>query len=348
MDNNLINRNEYIKIQRGLIITLILLMIMIIISTIANVVIGPSDIKIDDIYTAIFDKGKISGFLRDIIIEIRIPYAIMAVLIGMSLGLSGAEMQTVLNNQLASPFTLGVSQAASFGAALAIILGFKIPGIPNEFIIPANAFLFSVISILILNALAKFAKISTSGIILFGIALVFSFNALTSLMQYISSEDALQSLVFWTIGNLTRTSWMQVFILCPVLIICTYLSFKSSWKLTTLKLGEEKAKSLGVDVSKLRYMSFLRISILTATCVSFAGPIGFIGLISPNISRLLFGEEQRFYLIGSLLVGGGILSISSLVSNNIVPGVVTPVGIITSLIGVPIFIAIIFKYRDNL
>lgn len=348
MDNNLINCNEYIKIQRWLMIILLLLMIIIIISVIFNVIMGPSDIRIDDIYTAIFDKAKISGFLRDIIIEIRIPYAIMSVLIGMSLGLSGAEMQTILNNQLASPFTLGVSQAASFGAALAIILGIKIPGIPTEFIIPANAFLFSVISILILNSLAKFAKISTAGIVLFGIALVFSFNALTSLMQYIASEDALQSLVFWTIGSLTKTSWMQVFILSPVLIICTYFSFKSSWKLTTLKLGEEKAKSLGVDVSKLRYISFLRISILTATCVSFAGPIGFIGLISPNISRLLFGEEQRFYLIGSLLVGGAILSIASLVSNNIVPGVITPVGIITSLVGVPIFIAIIFKYRGNL
>lgn len=128
----------------------------------------------------------------------------MALLVGMALGLAGAEMQTILNNSLASPFTLGVSSAAAFGAALAIVLGIGIPGVPESGFIPANAFLFALLSALLLDSLTRWTRVPTSGVVLFGIALVFTFNALVSIMQFVADEDTLQGLVFWTMGSGSR------------------------------------------------------------------------------------------------------------------------------------------------
>ncbi|WP_207871300.1 iron chelate uptake ABC transporter family permease subunit, partial [Pseudomonas sp. 95_A] len=150
---------------------------------------------------------------RVIVWDIRLPYALMAIVVGLALGLAGAEMQTILNNPLASPFTLGVSSAAAFGAALAIILGVGIPGISGQWFISANAFLFALFAALMLDGITRWTQVSSSGVVLFGIALVFTFNALVSMMQFIASEDTLQGLVFWTMGSLARASWEKLGVL---------------------------------------------------------------------------------------------------------------------------------------
>lgn len=308
---------------------------------------GPSGLSLSSLWQTLLDPAVADAGTRVIVWDIRLPYALMAVVVGFALGLAGAEMQTILNNPLASPFTLGVSSAAAFGAALAIVLGIGIPGIPDQWFISANAFIFALFAALMLDGITRWTRVATSGVVLFGIALVFTFNALVSMMQFIASEDTLQGLVFWTMGSLARASWDKLGILFGVFAVLLPLSMMSSWKLTALRLGEDRAVSFGIDVRRLRLATLLRISILSALAVAFVGPIGFIGLVAPHIARMIFGEDHRFYLPASALIGALVLSMASVASKNLVPGVIIPVGIVTSLVGVPFFLSIILRHRGN-
>ncbi|CUY20517.1 TPA: FecCD family ABC transporter permease [Serratia marcescens] len=308
---------------------------------------GPSGLSLSSLWQTLLDPAAADAGTRVIVWDIRLPYALMAVVVGFALGLAGAEMQTILNNPLASPFTLGVSSAAAFGAALAIVLGIGIPGIPDQWFISANAFIFALFAALMLDGITRWTRVATSGVVLFGIALVFTFNALVSMMQFIASEDTLQGLVFWTMGSLARASWDKLGILFGVFAVLLPLSMMSSWKLTALRLGEDRAVSFGIDVRRLRLATLLRISILSALAVAFVGPIGFIGLVAPHIARMIFGEDHRFYLPASALIGALVLSMASVASKNLVPGVIIPVGIVTSLVGVPFFLSIILRHRGN-
>ncbi|EPK3334553.1 TPA: FecCD family ABC transporter permease [Proteus mirabilis] len=309
---------------------------------------GPSGLSLTELWNTLISPETADAGTRVIVWDIRLPYSLMAVVVGMSLGLAGAEMQTILNNPLASPFTLGVSSAAAFGAALAIVLGIGIPGVPAQWFISVNAFVFALLATLLLDFISRWMRVSTSGIILFGIALVFTFNAAVSIMQFIANEDTLQGLVFWTMGSLNRASWDKLYILLVVLVIIFPLSLMNAWKLTALRLGEDRAMSFGINVRRLRLTTLLRISIISALAVAFVGPIGFIGLVAPHIARMTFGEDHRFYLPASALIGALVLSIASLVSKNLLSGVIIPVGIVTSLVGIPFFVSIIFRHRGRI
>ncbi len=309
---------------------------------------GPSGLSLTELWNTLISPEIADAGTRVIVWDIRLPYSLMAVIVGMSLGLAGAEMQTILNNPLASPFTLGVSSAAAFGAALAIVLGIGIPGVPAQWFISVNAFIFALLATLLLDFISRWMRVSTSGIILFGIALVFTFNAAVSIMQFIANEDTLQGLVFWTMGSLNRASWDKLYILLVVLVIIFPLSLMNAWKLTALRLGEDRAMSFGINVRRLRLTTLLRISIISALAVAFVGPIGFIGLVAPHIARMTFGEDHRFYLPASALIGALVLSIASLVSKNLLSGVIIPVGIVTSLVGIPFFVSIILRHRGRI
>ncbi|MCV9880107.1 FecCD family ABC transporter permease [Brenneria izbisi] len=339
--------DNYRGIIRRRVSIMTMLLLVIIGSLLLDFTMGPSGLKLDALWQALTDPASVDAGTRVIVWDIRLPYALMAVVVGMALGLAGAEMQTILNNPLASPFTLGVSSAAAFGAALAIVLGIGFPGIPDQWFISANAFLFALLAALLLDAITRWTQVATSGVVLFGIALVFTFNALVSMLQFVANEDTLQGLVFWTMGSLARASWEKLGILLLVLVVVMPLSLMSSWKLTALRLGEDRAVSFGINVRRLRLASLLRISILSAISVAFVGPIGFIGLVAPHIARMIFGEDHRFYLPASALTGALVLSLASVASKNLIPGVIIPVGIVTSLVGVPFFLSIILRHRGN-
>ena len=338
---------RYQHILRHRLLMMGVLALAILGSLLLDFTMGPSGLSLSSLWQTLLDPAAADAGTRVIVWDIRLPYALMAVVVGFALGLSGAEMQTILNNPLASPFTLGVSSAAAFGAALAIVLGIGIPGIPDQWFISANAFIFALFAALMLDGITRWTRVATSGVVLFGIALVFSFNALVSLVQFVASAEALQGLVFWTMGSLSRASWDKLGILFGVFAVPLPLSMMSSWKLTALRLGEDRAVSFGIDVRRLRLTTLLRISMLSALAVAFVGPIGFIGLVAPHIARMIFGEDHRFYLPGSALIGALVLSMASVASKNLVPGVIIPVGIVTSLVGVPFFLSIILRHRGN-
>ncbi|WP_263754758.1 FecCD family ABC transporter permease [Kosakonia cowanii] len=339
--------DNYRAIIRRRVGLLALLVGLIIASMLLDFTLGPSGLSLDVLGQTLLHPQSVDAGTRVIVWDIRMPYALMAIVVGLTLGLAGAEMQTILNNPLASPFTLGVSSAAAFGAALAIVLGIGIPGIPAQWFISANAFIFALLAALLLDGITRWTQVATSGVVLFGIALVFTFNALVSMLQFIANEDTLQGLVFWTMGSIARASWEKLGILLLALAVIMPLSMFSSWKLTSLRLGEDRAISFGINVRRLRLTTLLRISILSALSVAFVGPIGFIGLVAPHIARMLFGEDHRFYLPGSALIGALVLSLASIVSKNLIDGVIIPVGIVTSLVGVPFFITIIVRHRGS-
>ncbi|RKJ99117.1 FecCD family ABC transporter permease [Alicycliphilus denitrificans] len=306
---------------------------------------GPSGLPFADVVTGLLRPAGLPVEQRVILWEVRLPYAVMALLVGASLGLAGAEMQTALNNPLASPFTLGLSAAAAVGASIAVVGGFTLMAFGENLAVPLSAFVCAAAATLLIQLLAWRYGATVDTVVLFGIALLFSFEALLWLMQFIADSNALQQIVFWTMGSLARATWNKIGLVAAVLLLCALWSAKNAWPLTALRAGEDQARSFGIAVERLRLVTLLRVSLLAATALSFVGTIGFVGLVGPHIARLLLGEDHRYYLPGSALAGALMLSGASILSKTLVPGVVLPIGIITALVGVPMFMALVLSRR---
>ncbi|BCN36985.1 iron-siderophore ABC transporter permease [Alicycliphilus denitrificans] len=306
---------------------------------------GPSGLPFADVVAGLLRPAGLPVEQRVILWEVRLPYAVMALLVGASLGLAGAEMQTALNNPLASPFTLGLSAAAAVGASIAVVGGFTLMAFGENLAVPLSAFVCAAAATLLIQLLAWRYGATVDTVVLFGIALLFSFEALLWLMQFIADSNALQQIVFWTMGSLARATWNKIGLVAAVLLLCALWSAKNAWPLTALRAGEDQARSFGIAVERLRLVTLLRVSLLAATALSFVGTIGFVGLVGPHIARLLLGEDHRYYLPGAALAGALMLSGASILSKTLVPGVVLPIGIITALVGVPMFMALVLSRR---
>lgn len=305
---------------------------------------GPAAYSLDVVVGAMLDPGSAMPQVRAVVWDIRMPVALMAVIVGAALSVAGAQMQTILNNPLASPFTLGISAAASFGAALAIVAGVPLLPIAAGFIVPANAFLMALAATLFVHFISQARGVTVQTVVLLGIALVFTFNALLAFLQFLASEQALSTVVFWTMGSLSKATWEKIGITLAILIVALPLFARHAWALTALRLGEDKAASFGVKVRYIRLETMLIVALLAAVPVSFVGTIGFIGLVGPHIARMIVGEDQRFFLPASMLCGALLLSVTSIVSESILPGVIFPIGIITALVGVPFFFSLILTH----
>ena len=281
-----------------------------------------------------------------IIWTIRLPIALTAVIVGAALAVAGSQMQTILSNPLASPYTLGVSSAAGFGAALALTgnVGLSTLG---DLLVPASAFAFSLLACTALYSVSKLKGAKTEIMILAGIAIMFLFRSLLAFLQFSSSEDQLQAIVFWLFGNLYKATWPTLGATTFLLFIALPVLAKDAWKLTAMRMGDEKASSLGVNVQALRMKVFIIVSAVTAIAVSVVGTIGFVGLVGPHIARMLVGEDQRFFLPVSALSGAVLLSAAAVGSKLIAPGTIVPIGIVTSLIGVPFFVFLVLSKRGG-
>lgn len=338
-------RDQYRALAARRIIILVGLVVALCLSLAADMALGPARYTLSQVIGAILDPASVTDQLRVVIWDIRMPIALMAVTVGASLSVAGAQMQTILSNPLASPFTLGISAAASFGAALALVGGIAIfPGAVH-YMVPINAFLMAMLAAMFIHFASTMRGVSVETIVLLGIALVFTFNAALSLLEYLASEQALAAVVFWTMGSLTKATWMKVYVTGGIIVLTVPLFMKNAWALTALRLGDDKAASMGVNVRRLRLQTMLTVSLLAAIPVSFVGTIGFVGLVGPHIARMVVGEDQRFFLPGSLICGALLLSVTSVVSKMLIPGAILPIGVITALVGVPFFFVLIFSNR---
>ncbi len=324
-------------------IALIIFIFLSIICLIADVLIGSQGLTLFNVINAIFHPQSADVTSRVIVWDIRMPMSLMAPLIGGALALSGAQMQTTLNNPLADPYTFGVSAAAGFGASLIITHTISIPFIPAEYQIAFMAFVMCLMTTFMIAAVSSLKQINIQGVMLFGVAVMFGYDSLLTMMQYVASETELQTLVFWQMGSLDRGSWGKITTLAIVLPIVLAIMMKDSWKLSTLKIGEERAESMGINVKQLRIKSLLLVSIITSLAVSFVGAVGFVGLVAPHIARMVLGEDQRFFLPASFLVGAVLLELASIASKAIMPGVILPLTVVMSAVGIPFFIFLIIN-----
>ncbi|MEC6830975.1 FecCD family ABC transporter permease [Photobacterium toruni] len=333
--HNIRNRNKKVALAAFLVLSII--------CVIADIFIGSQGLTFTQVIHALIHPQTSNIASKIIVWDIRMPMALMAPLIGGALALAGAQMQTTLNNPLADPYTFGVSAAAGFGASLVITNVVVIPFIPAQYQIALMAFLMCLLTTFLIAAISSVKRISIEGVMLFGIAVMFAYDSLLTMMQYVASETQLQTLVFWQMGSLDRGSWAKITVLAIVLPIVLLIMMKDAWQLSTLKIGHERAQAMGVNVKRLRIKTLLLVSVITSLAVSFVGAVGFVGLVAPHIARMVLGEDQRYFLPASFLVGAVLLELASIASKSIMPGIILPLTVVMSIIGIPFFIYLIIK-----
>ena len=301
---------------------------------------GSYETPIGELVKGIF--GMASDRRVNLVVQsIRLPRILTAILAGAGLGLAGCVLQAVLRNPLASSSTLGVSQGATFGAAFAIVvLGM---GATDGLGIPLCAFIGSVAVALVILGLSKFRQVSPEGIVLAGVAISSMFTGATTLIQYFADEVQLSTLVFWTFGDLGSTGWEDLAGLgIVVAMLCVYC-FAHRWDYNALLSGEETAISLGIHVKRLTLVGMILCCLTSSVVVANVGLISFIGLVAPHIVRMVVGNNHVYLIPGSILGGATLLLLGDLFARTVISPVILPIGAITSFLGGPLFLYLLFK-----
>lgn len=311
---------------------------------------GYAKISVLGVYKAVLyqffpDMIESSGYINTIIWQLRLPRIVMGILAGTALGVSGAVMQVLLRNPLANPYMLGIASSAAFGASIAIV--FNVGVFTGVYLIIGNAFLFSLLTSGIIIILSTKQGSAPETILLTGIALLFFFQAMTTIVQHFGDAESVKGVLFWSIGDLGKVNWEKIRIVAPIVIIGTILLIRKSWALNVLNAGDESAKSLGINVVGLRIHAMLLCSISVAAVVSFTGTIGFIGLVAPHIVRMIIGSDNRILVPASGLVGALLLVLSDTVARTVFSPVILPVGAMTAFLGVPLFVYLIIRKKGE-
>ena len=350
------NYSELTKQKRKNTVVLIVMVLAVAIGAMICLFMGSSRMTVREVFDAL--RGVGSRANSRIIWNIRLPRVLAAVIAGAGLSVAGLIMQTTLNNSMASPSTLGVSNAAVFGANLSIIVfagGFLSTGNnPADFDVGANpyttsllAFVFSTLSLLLILGLCTSRGFSPNVVVLSGIAIGSVWTAATTILQFYATDVGLSAAVVWSFGDLGRATYQTDGILLVIVAVSVAFFMLMSWKYNALLSGEATAKTMGVNVEGLRFVSLLLSSVITAACVSFWGIIGFVGVICPHITKKLLGQDHRITIPVSCLSGSLLLLIADTLSRSLASGSALPVGAITSLLGAPFFIAIIFSRKEH-
>lgn len=295
---------------------------------------------IDHLMNAITEETETADY---IIWEWRLPRICTGLLAGAGLGAAGAVMQSILRNPLADPYTTGISSGASFGATLAIGLGITVAG--GAYAIVAGAFIFSLIPMTVIILVSKMKGASPTTMVMAGIAVMYIFNAMTTMIKLWVSPDKLSEIFAWSVGTIDGATWVQVYTLFAIVIVGYVILQLLSRRLNVLSTGDESSRSIGVDANKLRMLCLFIVSLLAAGVVSFTGLIGFIGLVSPHIARLVIGSDNRFLIPASAAFGAALLTAADVVGRVVLAPTVIQVGVITAFIGGPMFLYLILKQK---
>ena len=345
---------EKIKKRNALVIFAMLAAVVAI--SIACLFVGSSNMTFGEALEALLGGG--SNAQSRIIWRIRVPRVLAAIIAGAGLSVAGLIMQTTLNNAMAAPSTLGVSNAAVFGANLSIIAfagGFLSTGNnlqafdvgANPYATSVMAFGFAAASVLLILGLCTVRSFSPNVVVLAGIAIGSVWTAATTILQFYATDVGLSAAVVWSFGDLGRATYRTDAIMAAIVAVGVVFFLCMAWKYNALLSGEATAKTMGVHVTGLRFASLLLASLITAACVSFLGVIGFVGVICPHVTKKLLGQDHRVTIPVSCLMGSLLLVLADTASRSIGSGSALPVGAITSLLGAPFFIAIIFSRKEN-
>ncbi len=342
---------RYIGRKTGFIAaTGLLLLIMVLV----GISVGAAPLPLSDVALTLMGAA-VSPQLDAIVWHIRLPQALAAVIGGAALAVSGAVMQSVLRNPLGSPFTLGISHAAAFGAAMSVMLlgtgqmSSTVIGavtISNPCLTTTAAFVCCGLTALIIVGIARFRGATPEVMVLTGVALSALFSAGIMFLQFFADDVQLAAMVFWTFGDAARASWNEIAILALVTAAASVFFFLKRWDFNAVDGGDETARGLGVQVERVRLQAMLAASLVTAVAVAFLGVIGFVGLVCPHIVRRTIGADHRFLLPGVLLTGALLLLASDTIARLLLAPKVLPVSVLTAFTGAPVFIYLILRgYR---
>jgi len=319
-----------------------------------SVSLGAADMSLMDVIKTLLGISESKRF-DAIIWNIRLPQALAAIVAGAALAISGTVMQSILRNPLGSPFTLGISNAAAFGAAFSIMLQGGLlstlgltagNSIWSPYMTTGAAFVLSILAAVVIIIISRIRGATPEVMVLSGIAMGSLFTAGTMFLQFFADDVELASMVYWTFGDTARASWAELGIAAAVTILVSLYFFSNAWNYNAVDTGDETARSLGVPVNRIRIFGMLTASLLTAVIVSFLGIIGFVGLVVPHMIRRIIGADHRFLLPASIIVGGLLLLLSDTAARLVLSPLVVPVSVLTAFLGAPIFIYLIIRgYR---
>ena len=313
-----------------------------------SLTVGPYDIGFIQSYQIVWDHliGDISDTTLDfVVMEYRMPRILVGLIAGAGLAVGGAVMQSALRNPLADSYTTGVSSGAGFGAALAIVMGTTLA--VGEYAIVVNAFVFSMLPTLVIIAVSRMRSASQTTMIMAGIAIMYIFNAMTTVIKLMADPEDLASLYRWQVGSLASAGWEEIPLMFVVVLVgCIALQLISK-ELNALSTGDESAKALGVDADRLRILCLVIVAVITASVVSFTGLIGFVGLVAPHMVRLVIGPNNRYLIPASAIFGAALLTVADLVGRTILSPTVLQVGVITAFLGGPLFLWLIIRRKGE-
>ena len=342
-------KEGYLKYSRRKWMFLIVAALMLAALSIFTIGLGSTDLSYAEIIRYLFRPDD--SWESTVVWDLRFRAIVAAIFAGAALGIAGCVMQSILRNPLASPFTLGLSNASAFGASLAILfLGGGITvgqasayvNITSPVLVTLVAFAFAMLATGIMLLLIKVTECTPESIVLAGLAISSIFSAGLAFLQYIADDVALSAIVFWQFGSLSKVSWDNLYLIGVVLLIVAIYFFYKRWDYNAMELGDEVAEGVGVNVKATRITGLVLSAVLTAVVVSFMGIIGFIGLVGPHIVKRIVGNDNRYVLPGSMIIGALVLLLAHIVGSYAFYTVI-PVGIITSAIGGPIFILILIR-----
>lgn len=304
------------------------------------------DFGLKDVYDIIwhhitgqeFEKRSVMWWADRQIWNSAIPHAVVAIIGGASLAICGALMQALMTNPLADPYSTGISSGAAFGAVGAIVMGFTMQGMSNQSGIVVNAFIGALIPALIIIFLAERINMTPATLILIGTAISYFFNSMITFMMISTDADTLQSAYLWQVGSLDSMSWNTVPLMLVVTVVGSAFVLKATNMMNVMSLGDNSAISLGVDVRKFRLLCLSLMAVMTAAIIAFTGILGFIGLVSPHIVRLVAGSDNKFVVPISMAVGALLLLVADYIAVQLSD---IPVGVVMGVIGSPIFFLLI-------
>ncbi len=278
-----------------------------------------------------------------------VPRVVMAIIAGASLAICGVAMQSLMNNPLADPYTVGISDGACFGAVAAIVMGAGMSSILSSVGVVTSAFICGMIPAIVIIILSNMVRLTPATSILIGVALSYIFSGLEAMIMVTADPDTLKDAYLWQIGDLSSdfVNWSTLPIPATVAILCSIFLIMSSNKLNLLSLGDDSAVSLGLNVNVFRTITMMVVSVCVAAIVSFIGIIGFVGLVAPHIVRMLVGGDNKYLIPVSMIVGALFLQIADIISRTVIAPEELRVGLIASVIGAPIFLYIILKRKRN-
>lgn len=290
---------------------------------------------------------------RIIILDIRLPRAVLGMLVGASLAVSGAVMQGLFRNPLADPGLVGVSSGASLGAVLLIVLGSSFFGpffaIFGFYALPVAAFVGGLITTLLLYKIAtRSGQTSVATMLLAGIALGALAGAVTGVLIFMADDKQLRDLTFWGLGSLAGANWMKILSAGPIILVSLAVVPFLARGLNALTLGEAAAFHMGIPVQRLKNIAIVSVAASTGASVAVSGGIGFVGIVVPHVLRMLIGPDHRYLLPASALLGGTLLIFADMIARTIVPPAELPIGIITAFAGAPFFLWILLRGRSHM